>query len=1215
MRSLFTLFALLITSLAFGQCISTDVSVAGYDLSLEKIAEHASGDLAGQSTYRLYIETPSSEDVVMSIAGDDEFALELTTTTTFYQSPFGSAVGGSISPDTIAIHPEAAYDSYVTIGATTSVDNDGGLVSTIGVDPWEDEFEAGNSFAIADSIGGAWFIAPPSQANTIAGDDNRVLVAQLTTDGVVSGQFVAQIFPGGFFPGADDIRPEFTFGQFESNCGCTSDQAVNYDPSAYWDDNSCVFNPCFNQAACNFDPALEWNEGPCEFPETGFDCNGICVLDEDNDGLCDFDDDCIGAYDACGICNGPGEIYACGCVDLPEGSCDCLGNQLDVIGVCGGTCDQDDDNNGVCDNAEIFGCMYHWANNFNSAATRDDGSCESPCVGDVNVNVFDWDGDSTVTIADFLAMLAVFGDVDVDSDGVWDSSDLCVDINACNYTDDPSTPCQFLDVLGVCGGGCEADEDSDGVCDDIDDCIGVVDECGVCNGPGPTQVVIESIFTYFDSVFLPFDEVWFVYPVDADTTFAFNCGVQGCTDSSACNYDASATFGDNNVFCDYLSCPVFGCMSPFACNFNPNAVYNDGSCDFSSCAGCTLSAACNYDPEATFNNGSCDFISCRGCTDPDATNYDPDALIDDGSCEIMGCTNSGACNFDSNATVNDGSCDFLSCLPSGCLLTAACNYDPTALVAGVECIFPEDGYDCDGNCLNDTDGDGVCNPFEVLGCDDPNAFNYNPLATENNGTCVAVSLGCLDALACNYAPLANTGDESCDFESCVGCIEFFACNFDSDATVSSGDCVFAEFGYNCDGECLIDSDGDGVCNQFEVHGCTDETALNYDPEATEDNGSCVAVVSGCSSPGACNYDPAVNVDDGSCESLSCLGCIIEFACNYDSEATQGDSSCEFLPCLGLGCTLGGACNYNEDALVNDGSCEFQSCQGCQTEGACNFDPAATLVGFCDFTSCAGCMDPNAYNYDENATIEGVCVYTGCTIFHACNYDDNASVDDGSCDLESCAGCQIEEACNYDPDATLSGDCTFPVQGYDCSGFCLYDTDEDGVCDEFETGNEGAGCTDPSNPGYNQNATEDDGSCFVGGCLLDFACNYDPDADFVDLSTCEFDDCVGCMDATACNFDPEATLNSQGSCTFPLNQFLNCDGVCNNDTDGDGICDEFEIPGCMDVAAINFNPFATEDDGSCLVLTGGCVIPFACNYDPNADYYDGSCDFQCLYGLP
>ena len=35
--------------------------------------------------------------------------------------------------------------------------------------------------------------------------------------------------------------------------------------------------------------------------------------------------------------------------------------------------------------------------------------------------------------------------------------------------------------------------DGDGICDDEDDCVGVVDECGVCNGLGPTEVVIENI--------------------------------------------------------------------------------------------------------------------------------------------------------------------------------------------------------------------------------------------------------------------------------------------------------------------------------------------------------------------------------------------------------------------------------------------------------------------------------------------------------------------------------------------------------------------------------------------------------------------------------------------------------------------------------------------------------------------------------------------------
>ena len=38
---------------------------------------------------------------------------------------------------------------------------------------------------------------------------------------------------------------------------------------------------------------------------------------------------------------------------------------------------------------------------------------------------------------------------------------------------------------------------------------------------------------------------------------------------------------------------------------------------------------------------------------------------------------------------------------------------------------------------------------------------------------------------------------------------------------------------------------------------------------------------------------------------------------------------------------------------------------------------------------------------------------------------------------------------------------------------------DGVCDEFEI----LGCTDPSNPGYDPGATEDDGSCLVGGCVF------------------------------------------------------------------------------------------------------------------------------------
>ena len=65
--------------------------------------------------------------------------------------------------------------------------------------------------------------------------------------------------------------------------------------------------------------------------------------DDDADGICDDVDDCVGDYDECGICNGPGDIYECGCSDIPEGDCDCDGNVLDECGICGGDGIPEDD--------------------------------------------------------------------------------------------------------------------------------------------------------------------------------------------------------------------------------------------------------------------------------------------------------------------------------------------------------------------------------------------------------------------------------------------------------------------------------------------------------------------------------------------------------------------------------------------------------------------------------------------------------------------------------------------------------------------------------------------------------------------------------------------------------------------------------------------------------------------------------------------------------
>ena len=43
---------------------------------------------------------------------------------------------------------------------------------------------------------------------------------------------------------------------------------------------------------------------------------------------------------------------------------------------------------------------------------------------------------------------------------------------------------------------------------------------------------------------------------------------------------------------------------------------------------------------------------------------------------------------------------------------------------------------------------------------------------------------------------------------------------------------------------------------------------------------------------------------------------------------------------------------------------------------------------------------------------------------------------------------------------------------------------------------------------------------------------------------------------------------------------------------------------MNPLAINYNPDAEEDDGSCLIL--GCTNPTMFNYDPNANTDNGGC---------
>ncbi|MDE0872219.1 MAG: hypothetical protein OSA37_09910, partial [Flavobacteriales bacterium] len=79
-----------------------------------------------------------------------------------------------------------------------------------------------------------------------------------------------------------------------------------------------------------------------------------------------------------------------------------------------------------------------------------------------------------------------------------------------------------------------------------------------------------------------------------------------------------------------------------------------------------------------------------------------------------------------------GTGTFLPDSDAGCMDVMACNYDETAEEEDGSCFYAESEYDCDGICLDDADGDGVCDLFEVLGCTEMTACNYDMDATDDD---------------------------------------------------------------------------------------------------------------------------------------------------------------------------------------------------------------------------------------------------------------------------------------------------------------------------------------------------------------------------------------------------------------------------------------------------------------------------------------------------
>lgn len=175
------------------------------------------GNLDGFVTYRVYADFTNPDDVLSAIYSD---VAALNTNPMYIDAPCGchNPVDGSVAMDGtnpsgfwVGPFADMQYDTYWTIGMESS--------DAAGIIPQSIGMPAGSSVCGAQIENGSIF-APGGPVNAIAGDDLRVLIAQVTTcdDWCINANF--QVFING-----DQALPQF----YEMpNEVCTNDPCEVY---------------------------------------------------------------------------------------------------------------------------------------------------------------------------------------------------------------------------------------------------------------------------------------------------------------------------------------------------------------------------------------------------------------------------------------------------------------------------------------------------------------------------------------------------------------------------------------------------------------------------------------------------------------------------------------------------------------------------------------------------------------------------------------------------------------------------------------------------------------------------------------------------------------------------------------------------------------------------------------------------------------------------
>ena len=342
---------------------------------------------------------------------------------------------------------------------------------------------------------------------------------------------------------------------------------------------------------------------------------------------------------------------------------------------------------------------------------------------------------------------------------------------------------------------------------------------------------------------------------------------------------------------------------------------------------------------------------------------------------------------------------------------------------------------------------------DVVGCMDANASNYNADATLQgydqwgNLQCVYASCDDIPEYGCIYADGFGAFNEGFDAVACASyggtpcepappcegslvTINMFDSYGDGGGSVTLAGVTATNSGASSSTEVCVDL---SVCNTVDYE-ATDSWSYENAWSIVDADGNELAsgadadglvgnCVSGCSDETAENYNADADIaDDSLCEYALVQGCMDESACNYDSAAEQDN----------------GSCTYAAEGLDCDGNCLSGELLTMTDSWGDGWNGAVLTINGVDYTIESGASATACVNLEACNTVAWTAgSYDGETSWTLADLSGAGGSGTGAYGDCGVAGCTDATACNYNADAsTDDGSCELPVPGFDCDGNCL-----------------------------------------------------------------------------------------------------------------------------------------------------------------------------------